>query len=301
MSSAIVSNIQNYSIHDGPGIRTVVFLKGCPLRCRWCANPENLVPGPVLGFLSRLCRNCGRCAGACAHGAIVPGEGVYRIDRDACVSCMACADACFAGALTVYGKEMTDAEIFRKVARDKMFYDESGGGVTVSGGEPLTHPDLVADLFDRCREAGISTCVETCGCVSRENLATAAERTDHFLFDLKLMDEAKHREYTGAGNGPILDNARYLAARGADLTFRRPLIPGVNDGDGETEATASFIRSLGREIALELMPYHRMGATKYEALKLDYAMGELPPLSPADAEITAEKYRQLGVDCRVSK
>ncbi len=301
MSSTFVSNIQNYSIHDGPGIRTVVFLKGCPLRCRWCANPENLTPGAVLGFLCRLCQNCGRCFRTCRHGAIVPGEGVYRIDREKCVSCMECADACFAGALTVYGKEMTDEETFRKVSRDKIFYDESGGGVTVSGGEPLLHPEFVSDLFARCREAGIGTCVETCGCVPWENIERVRENTDQFLFDLKFADSEKHREYTGAGNERILENARALAVAGAALTFRRPLIPGVNDGAEETERTAAFIRSLGRDAALELMPYHRMGATKYDALRMEYVMGDLAPLSPADAEKTAEVYRQLGVDCLVSK
>ncbi len=301
MSSTFVSNIQNYSIHDGPGIRTVVFLKGCPLRCRWCANPENLTPGTVLGFLSRLCQNCGRCLRACGHGAIVPGEGVYRIDREKCVSCMKCAELCFAGALTVYGREMTDEETFRKAARDKIFYDESGGGVTVSGGEPLTHPEFVSDLFGRCREAGISTCAETCGCVPWESFEAVKEKTDLFLFDMKFADSELHREYTGVGNERILENARKLASAGAEILFRRPLIPGVNDGREETERTAAFIRSLGRDIGLELMPYHRMGAAKYEALRMEYAMGDLPPLPPAEAEKTAEVYRQLGVDCRVSK
>lgn len=200
MEQAIVTNIQGYSIHDGPGIRTVVFLKGCPLRCRWCANPENLSPAVQVGFLRRLCEDCGRCANACLCGAILPGDG-YRIDRSKCQNCGRCAESCLYGALVVYGEAMSSEAVFQKVRRDRMFYESSGGGVTVSGGEPLAKPEFVSELFSRCREEGIHTCIETCGYAPESALRRVLPVTDLFCFDLKLMDSAGHRLQTGQENG----------------------------------------------------------------------------------------------------
>jgi len=301
MAKALVTNIQGYSIHDGPGIRTVVFLKGCPLRCKWCANPENLENRIRIGFIETLCKHCGRCASGCSVGAILPTPD-KRIDRSKCTECGDCVKKCYYGALVAYGEERTAEEVFDKVRRDKMFYESSGGGVTVSGGEPLTHADFVAELFERCHADGISTCVETCGCVSRRAFELVAPLTDQFYFDLKIPDSAKHKAYTGVGNEAILDNARYLAGLGANLLFRQPLIPGVNDSDEDIAATAAFIRSLGRDdIGIQLMPYHRMGTSKYAALDLPYEMAELSIMAPEDVEAAAQKYRDFGVNCSVSK
>ena len=300
-TSALIANIQGYSIHDGPGIRTVVFLKGCPLRCRWCANPENLEDRVRVGFLANLCKHCARCAGACPRGAILPDED-KRIDRTRCDECGLCVDACFYGALVRYGKEMTAAEVFDKVRRDKMFYDTSGGGVTVSGGEPLTHADFVAELFTLCRGEGIHTCVETCGCVPRSAFEKVLPLTDVFYFDLKLMDGGLHRAYTGQGNENILANARFLAERGAKLLFRQPLIPGVNSPEENVRATAAFIRGLGREdLALQLIPYHRMGASKYAALDIPYTLEDMRPMAAEDVEAVRALYEACGVPCTVSK
>ena len=300
-TSALIANIQGYSIHDGPGIRTVVFLKGCPLRCRWCANPENLEDRVRVGFLANLCKHCARCAGACPRGAILPDED-KRIDRTRCDECGLCVDACFYGALVRYGKEMTAAEVFDKVRRDKMFYDTSGGGVTVSGGEPLTHADFVAELFTLCRGEGIHTCVETCGCVPRSAFEKVLPLTDMFYFDLKLMDGGLHRAYTGQGNENILANARFLAERGAKLLFRQPLIPGVNSPEENVRATAAFIRGLGREdLALQLIPYHRMGISKYAALDIPYTLEDMRPMAAEDVEAVRALYEACGVPCTVSK
>ena len=204
--------------------------------------------------------------------------------------------------MKLYGEEMTAEQVFRTVSRDRIFYEESGGGVTVSGGEPLTQADFVAELFAMCRAEGIGTCIETCGCVDRGRFERVLDLTDLFLFDLKVMDPAKHRKWTGADNELILGNASFLAEQGARILFRKPLIPGVNDGEDDIAATAAFIRSLGRDdVGLELMPYHRIGLAKYEALNMDYPMGDLPPLKPAEAEPVAEEYRKLGIDCSVSQ
>ena len=271
------------------------------MRCKWCANPENLDPHFQVGWIEKLCKRCGRCTGKCAEGAILP-ESDRRIDRSKCTNCGECVSACFYDSLIGYGEEKSAEETFAKVRRDKMFYDSSGGGVTVSGGEPLTRSEFVAELFALCREDGIHTCVETCGCVPRENLERVLPLTDLFYFDLKIMDSALHKEYTGADNAIILENARYLASQGASILFRQPIIPTVNDTEENVRATASFIRSLGREdIAIQLMPYHRMGISKYAALDKSYELEALEMMLPARVEELSELYRQLGISCSVSK
>ncbi|MCF0120591.1 MAG: glycyl-radical enzyme activating protein [Oscillospiraceae bacterium] len=301
MKSALVTNIQGYSIHDGPGIRTVVFLKGCPLRCKWCANPENLEDALHIGFIKNLCTGCGRCAKACPNGAILAGPD-KRIDRERCVRCGECVKACYYEALVRYGDEKTSQEVFEQVRKDKMFYESSGGGVTVSGGEPLTHADFVAELFALCREDGINTCVETCGCVPRSAIEKVADLTDTFYFDLKLMDPLRHRHWTGADNALILDNARYLAGRGASILFRQPLIPGVNSMDENVRATAEFIRSLGRDdLAIQIMPYHRMGTSKYAALDKPYELENIQIMDAESVGAVEKRYLDCGVKCTVSK
>lgn len=301
MASALVTNIQGYSIHDGDGIRTVVFLKGCPLRCKWCANPENLEAKPHVGFLSNLCTGCGRCAKFCPHDAIVPGSDVYRINLDRCVHCGKCAEACFYGALVSYGSEMTSQQVFDKVRRDKMFYESSGGGVTVSGGEPLTHPDFVEELFTLCKGDGISTCVETCGCVPQSTLERVFPLTDQFYFDIKSINDEIHKKYTGVSNEQILKNAQYLVSRGANILFRQPLIPGVNSTPEQIESTAEFLNSLGGEQRLQLMPYHRMGISKYAALNKPYEMEQTPVMSQQELSEIESRFCALGIRCDISR
>jgi pyruvate formate lyase activating enzyme len=296
MESAVVTNIQGYSLHDGPGIRTVVFTKGCPLRCPWCANPENLSADPQMGFIKSLCQNCGRCAAVCPRDAVRLGEDAYRIDRERCDCCGLCASACRFEALVRYGEKMTSAEAFEKTLRDKMFYDTSGGGVTVSGGEPLLYPGFVSELFRSLRDRGVNTCVETCGFVPQSAFEAVLPVTDLFLYDIKLSDSAKHSAHTGAPNGLILENARFLGSRGAKLLFRRPLIPGVNDSEEETRDTAAFLRSLGEGgDRLQLMPYHRMGQSKYDALAMKCEAADVK-IPDADAVKNAKRaYAALGL------
>jgi pyruvate formate lyase activating enzyme len=299
MEEAIVVNIQGYSIHDGPGIRTVVFLKGCPLRCAWCANPENLTPKPDIGFIHTLCRACGRCLDACEYGAVRAG-GAYRINRGICARCFHCLDVCHYGALVRYGSKMTSDELYETVRRDRMFFDSSGGGVTVSGGEPLLAATFVRELCARLRADGIGTCIETCGFAPWSAFETVLPEVDMTLFDIKFADDGAHVYYTGKSNALILENAQRLALSGAAVLFRRPLIPGVNDGDEETERSAEFLRSIGAA-SLELMPYHRMGQSKYAALDMPYRTAQIDVAPPEEVNAIRDKYIALGVACTVSR
>jgi pyruvate formate lyase activating enzyme len=302
LQSAIITNIQGFSIHDGPGIRTVVFFKGCPLSCSWCANPECLSGTPMIGFIKSLCADCGSCMEVCTNGAIRRGDAEHRIDYSRCRSCGNCADQCYYGALVRYGESMTLAEVWDAVKRDKMFYDSSGGGVTVSGGEPLLWARFVRELFELCHQDLINTCVETCGFADPEALLEVIPVTDHFLFDLKHMDSDAHRQYTGQFNDQILRNAALVVDRGVDVIFRQPLIPGINDSLWNIEATARFLTSLGmKAIRLQIMPYHRMGQSKYGALNLCNAMEGLGAADDSQAEAVRKAYVQCGIDCTISR
>jgi pyruvate formate lyase activating enzyme len=302
MQSAIVSNIQGYSIHDGPGIRTVVFLKGCPLSCRWCSNPENISPEAEMGFIESLCAHCGKCGDACPNNAICPGESVYRIDHTRCLVCGTCRDNCFYNALVRYGEVMTVDEVWDAVRRDKMFYDASGGGVTVSGGEPLLQVSFVRGLFELCRSEHIGTCMETCGFAPSEALLEVMPVTDSFLFDLKHMDGDVHRRYTGQDNRQILRNAGMLIKDGADVLFRQPLVRGVNDSMTNIDATAGFLSGLGEKaLRLQLMPYHRMGQSKYKALNAAHDMDEFVVMDDSEVDALKDAYVDRGIDCTISR
>ncbi len=299
----LVTNIQGYSIHDGPGIRTVVFLKGCGLECRWCSNPECISPRPEVGFVKALCTKCGKCAEICPHGALVYEAGGFpRIDRARCTGCSLCSSACSYKAIILYGKEMNAEEIFDAVKRDKMFYDTSGGGVTVSGGEALLQPQLVCDLFERCQQADIHTCIETSGNVPESALKKVLPYTDYILYDLKMMHSNKHQQYTGKPNSLILDNAKFITESGIETLFRMPLIPGINDDLQNIKETADFLHGLGENyLRIELMPYHRLGKGKYDSLGRDYPLSDLQAPEPAQVESVKKMIEANGIECSISK
>ena len=299
----LVTNIQGYSIHDGPGIRTVVFFKGCGLECRWCSNPECISPFPEVGLVKRLCTRCGKCAEVCPTGALVFKEDeVPHIDRTLCTGCGECSEVCTYGAIVHYGKQMTVEEIYDIVHRDKMFYDSSGGGVTVSGGEPLLHPERVHDLFQKCRDTGIHTCMETSGYVPLSSVQKVLPYTDYVLFDLKQLDSEKHLRYTGKSNNMILANAKTVIESNVETLFRMPLIPGINDDMQNIEDTAEFLSSLGNDACrIELMPYHQLGKGKYESLDKVYHLSNISAPEPEQVESAKTAFENFGITCMISK
>jgi pyruvate formate lyase activating enzyme len=299
----LVTNIQGYSIHDGPGIRTVVFLKGCGLECRWCSNPECISLRPEVGFVKNLCTKCGKCAGVCPSEALLFEAGQPpRIDRERCSGCGICSEACTYKALVLYGMPMTAAEIFETVRRDQMFYEASGGGVTASGGEALLRPELVSELFKRCHRAGIHTCIETSGYAAESALRQVLRDTDYILFDLKHLDSEKHLRYTGRPNTRILSNARIAAASGKEILFRMPLIPGVNDDTRNLQETACFLQGLGKHVRqIELMPYHRLGKGKYESLGREYPLPDVDAPGPEHLESIIKAFESNGIICMISR
>lgn len=277
-----IFNIQRFTIHDGPGMRTELFLKGCPLRCAWCGNPESHRAYVEPGVYRAKCisqKKCGLCSHVCPHeGALVFSRGkLAAIDRDMCMRCLKCADACPSEAIKRWGEELSVEQCMEIILRDRAYYERSGGGVTVSGGEALLQSDFVAALFRRCREEGIHTCCESTLHVSWPQIEKVLPYTDLFISDLKHMDSEIHRQYTGAGNELLLANMKKLVAAGAELILRIPVIPGVNDDDENMKATADFIESElgGRVRTLQLLSFMRLGVEKYASLGMPYGMADL--------------------------
>jgi pyruvate formate lyase activating enzyme len=300
--STQVTNIQGYSIHDGPGIRTVVFLKGCSLDCLWCSNPECISSRPEIGFFKSLCTGCGKCLKVCPNQALIGEAGQLPVvDRQRCSGCGLCVSACYYKALVLYGKLMSVEEVFAAVKCDAIFYQASGGGITVSGGEVLLQPQFAAQLLDQCRRTGIHTCIETSGNGAEPALREVLSSTDLVLFDLKLLDSDQHRRYTGKSNSLILANAEVVAGSGVDFLFRMPLIPGINDDPQNIADTAKFLHGLGKKaLRIELMPYHRLGKGKYESLDLPYRLPEIPVPQPEQIESVKKSFEDLGVQCSIS-
>ena len=270
--SAPVFNVQTYSIHDGPGIRVTVFVKGCPLRCLWCANPESNLTKPQLMTYSAKCIACGKCIPVCPNQAIYPGEAdgkpVALTDRTRCVDCGACVEICPSEAREISGKPMTVKEVLDKVIRDKMFMDASGGGMTLSGGECLMHPEFSEALLYAAQQAGIHTAVESCSFASRETVDRVFRYVNLGLLDIKHMDNAEHERLTGVPNTVILDNIKHVYHDlKVPVIVRVPTIPGYNDSKENIAATAKFTaEQLGTDVPIHLLPYHRLGESKNASL-----------------------------------
>ncbi len=299
--SGWVFDVQRFSLHDGPGIRTVVFLKGCPLHCAWCANPESQQPGPQIAWFENLCAGCGRCAEACPRGAVSMDGGRVRTDRRLCTACGDCAAACSRGARRLMGREVTVDEVMAEVRRDAPFFRRSGGGVTFSGGEPLTQPAFLLECLQRCRRWGYHTAVETCGQARWDDLRAVAAVTNLFLYDLKEFDSARHEELTGVGNELILENLENLLALGADVTVRVPVVPGANDDRESLRALATFVAVHPRLGRVELLPCHALGAHKYAALDRMPPTAERPEPGWLGAVAVELARKAPSVECLVTR
>jgi len=298
--SGRIFNIQRFSTEDGPGIRTTVFLKGCPLVCPWCANPESQLGTIEVAHSDPLCDHCGHCIPACDKQAIsLNPEGGIIIDRTRCDNCAKCVAVCGPRALRVLGQDYTVEDVFEEIKKDESYYRNSGGGVTCSGGEPLTQARFVTALFKRCHEAGIHTTLDTCGAGPRRALERVLEHTNLVLFDLKLMDPDAHLAVTGWPNSDILRNAKLIASKGVRLIARVPLIPGLTDSDDNISAIAGFVRTLGAGIPVHVLPYHRFGMNKYTMLDRSYEPGDLKPPSQEQVARVVQRFESLGLQCEV--
>jgi len=272
MTYGTIFNISRCCVDDGPGIRTTVFLKGCPLRCLWCHNPESQRVHPKITFDKAKCTLCGRCAAVCEAGCHGIADGVHTYDRENCTLCGKCAEACYADSLTLVGKRMSVDEAAAEAVRDRIFYKNSGGGVTISGGEPLAQHDFTRELLTKLRAEGIHTAIETSGFASRERFMEIANLCDLLLFDLKETDAALHEKYTGVPSVRILGNLRAASEAGIPIQLRLPIIPGLNDRDEHFAAAAKIAASLPTLVGAQVMPYHKLGAYKYATLGEAYSL-----------------------------
>ena len=302
---APVFNIQTYCIHDGPGIRDTVFVKGCPLRCLWCSNPESNLAKPQLMTYSSKCSGCGLCVDACPNKAIsigpYNGTGKYiaLTDRSRCTDCGKCTDVCPRNAREISGKDMTVRECIDKVKRDKLFFDDSKGGLTISGGEVLAHPDFAANLLAAAHENGIGTCVESSSFAPRETVDKVFAHVDIALLDVKHMDDELHKKYTGVSNKQILDNIKHIKKDlGVNIIIRVPIIPGCNDDDNNIKETALFAKSLGDDVLVNLLPGHKLGESKNESLGTPNKMTVEVP-SQEHLEHLKSIVESVGTPCKI--
>ncbi len=294
-TTGLVFNLQRYSLEDGPGIRTTVFLKGCPLNCAWCHNPESISPRQEFIILENRCIGCGECRRACRYGAVVPADSPLPRAMDNCALCGACMDACPTGARELIGRHLNSAELLRLLVNDRVFFDESGGGVTFSGGEPLLQFAFLREALSGCRAERLHTAVDTSGFCPTDHLVAIAPLTDLFLFDLKFVDAQRHEQYTGVSNRLIMENLRVLSTVHSNIWIRFPVIPGINDTRTELEAAARLAASLNGVKQVNLLPYHRTGIQKSRRLGKSGFLADLHPPS-TDALLSAESvFRQYGL------
>lgn len=312
IDSGMVFHIQRFSLHDGPGIRTTVFLKGCALECFWCHNPEGRHAYPEVRYFPERCIACGSCVSACPHSAHVLEGGVHTFLRERCEGTGACVETCFAEALQMNGRLMSVAEVISEVIADRPFYESSGGGVTLSGGEPTLDSPFTLAILKGCKDRGLHTAIETCGECPWGSLDPLLGATDLVMMDIKAMSDERHRNATGKGNSRILANARLLALSGAPIVFRTPVVPGVNDSKEEIGRIASFIRELAgirksaegngavpREIRYELLRFHNLASDKYRSLGRKYRAASLDPLPDEEMLGLLDAAQREGIDARI--
>lgn len=296
METGIIFDIKRYALHDGPGIRTTVFLKGCPLNCLWCHNPEGIGTSPQILYRKKRCIACGECLLVCPEEALSLSSDMVVTDRTLCRSNGACAEICPAEARELVGKTVSSEEILDTVKKDLPFYSQSNGGVTFSGGEPLMQPDFLFECLKMCGQEGIHRAVDTTGYAELEIIKQIALETDLFLYDLKFMDSEKHRHFTGVSNQLILANLKYLARSGARIILRFPLIPGVNDDTENIDLVGMYLRVLPEIETVHILPYHGHQENKYVRLDVEYKAKDISLPTPEDLSRTKKRLESFGLN-----
>ncbi len=290
-----IFDVKHFAVHDGPGIRTTVFFKGCPLKCLWCHNPESISFEKQIGFIEHKCVNCGRCASVCPSGAHLMAEGIHKFLPSACTLCGKCVDVCPQKTLSLYGKEAEIHSLMSELLEDRDFYESSGGGVTLSGGECLMQADFCAQLLKELKEEGIHTAVDTCGYVTKDIIDKVAQYTDLFLYDIKAMDEDVHIKCTGKSNVKILENLKYIDSKNKSIEVRYPYVPDFNSN--QAQKIAEFLSTIKNISEVKVLPYHNYAGTKYKSLEKE---NTLPEKLPTDEEITSVRnlFRSYGLNVR---
>jgi pyruvate formate lyase activating enzyme len=300
--TGLVFDVQKFAIHDGGGIRTLVFLKGCPLKCKWCSNPESLAAKPEIIFMANNCIACGKCQGACTSGAIRHAEASNAgliIDRNLCTLCGRCAKFCYAGAINIIGRYLSVPELMAIIERDRKFYHQSNGGVTFSGGEPTAQPEFLNAALEESRRRGIHTAIETSSFVPWETFAPILENVDLVLTDIKHMDDSEHKRLTGVSNQLILGNLLRISSLGVPIRIRLPLIPGINDSAQNLQETADFVHQLNTLQTFDILPYHRLGEMKWRQLEMEYEVSDLTPHTELEIEEIAKFFRLRGITVKI--
>lgn len=288
-----IFDIKRFAIHDGEGIRSTVFFKGCPLRCIWCHNPESISPRIELQYVEKRCVGCGACVDACPHSCHSTVNGTHSLDRSLCTGCGACVEACLAEALSLCGRYVSVDEVVSVLLEDECFYKSSGGGVTLSGGECLCQADFCAEVLGAIKERGIHTAVDTCGYVDRADIDKVIPYTDIFLYDIKHMDESEHKRLTGVSNARILENLKYIDSRGKQIEIRIPFIKGCNDG--MLQSAAEFISELECVIAVRLLAYNNLAGSKYDIIGRENTMPRSQPPSADELRDAARVFEKKGI------
>jgi pyruvate formate lyase activating enzyme len=296
--TGIVTDIQHYSVHDGPGIRTIVFLKGCPMRCKWCSNPETQEIYPELGYNVKSCILCKTCVSVCPEKCIIATDESIMVDREKCIRCFKCQQVCSTGALRRFGYTKTTEEVMDEVKKDMVFYEYSGGGLTLSGGECLVQHDFVLDLLKSAKKSGINTAIETTGYAEENILLMVAEYPDHILYDLKHIYPQRHKDMTGVSNELILSNLQQLVDKGFKPVIRIPVVPGFNDDENTIDGFIEIMSKLGLK-TVHLLPLHHLGKNKYQQLDKDYFFKELITPDKKDMEKIKNSFLENGINASI--